>query len=155
MLSIFQFSHFEKYYFISEFWSKPLAKGPPPPGPPPDGPGGPGQGPPPGTPGEGGGGGEGDQKPPGGGGETPQNKPGTGSDSPGPPKEQKGGVGAPKPFFDGTTCVTKIHIEDFINAMSVLYLKVGWKNISEKRRTPSTTYNPGTFHTGCKLRSFV
>ena len=108
---------------VLEFYAKPLGK---PPGPPPDAP--PGQGPPQGNPGDDGG----DKKPPVGGKETPQNKPASGSDSPSPPKEQKGGGGGgdpPKPFFDGTTCVTPIHIDDFINAMSVLYLKVGILNI--------------------------
>ena len=112
-----------------------------PPGPPP-GAGGPGQAPPGGDKPPGG------EAPPGGGqipsdgAQTPQNRPGGGSDSQGPPKEQEG---PKKPFFDGTRCVVPIKIEDFINAMSVLYLKVGWK----PKVSVTHTASPGTFHTGC------
>ena len=112
---------------ILEFYAKPLKK---PQGPPPDD-GGPAEAPPQGDGGD-------DQTPLDGGdeGQTPQNKPVDGSENLGAPKEKQGGGGVPpKPFFDGTTCVTPIRIEDFINAMSVLYLKVGWKNLSAKRNS--------------------
>ena len=52
--------------------------------------------------------------PPGGG------PPGGGPPEGGPP----GGGGAAKPIFDGISCSAPIKIEDFVNAMSVQYLKV-------------------------------
>ena len=72
------------------------------------------------------------ESPPGGG------PPGGGPQGGGPP----GGGGAAKPIFDGISCSAPIKIEDFVNAMSVQYLKV-----ILNKKTPIYDLNSGSLYT--------